>query len=485
MTDEYENILNAEKFWPLLRSLECNDDSLVLVFNDDATFERAKEIWDWANGDEDRYFIMVIGAGDCGWNDERQPYLVRTLEYDEEENVARLVGEPRDWLDVAHSYDFDIGSLAEDILNDHEDLGHDTAQDSAESTSEAMVKRNTQGDSRDSFITEVLDLEESESESESEISSDDDDDEDSSNSDSDWDAADSNFGDDEMSDEDDMIITGAGISVGGNERGGSDVDTDLKCGDRLISFFNDGSADDVGDDFEMSSEGEVEGVPEIEEETAESLAGNKRKSLVRRKDDMSKAMSVPFGTNFPVAVEFKNKLRRFGTKIRCMYCGTRGRFDIRYRVQRRYWVPTSIKMTLNPRGVEFYSGIKWHIFGLMTPGHMKLKKKHTLATIPLPGSLTIPKLFEVGPRLEVNWAIGLADLKGQTVMIGGMNTTIPDDSVLELDLLHPSRNKLKQWAPRVKPLDFKIESRLSAKAETYIGLAFSIPTKIMGTFAVA
>lgn len=130
-------------------------------------------------------------------------------------------------------------------------------------------------------------------------------------------------------------------------------------------------------------------------------------------------------------------------------------------------------------------GLKWHLFGLMTPTDLKLKKTINLASIKLPGSLIIPNLFEVGPMLDLSWTVGIADLKGQTVMRGGMNTTIPDNSVLELDLLDPSRNKLSQWALKVKPLDFHIENRLSVKAETFIALAFSIPAKIMGTFDFA
>lgn len=492
MPDEYENILNAEKFWPLLRSLECKDDSLILKFNDDATFERAKEIWDWANGEDDRYFIMVIGAGDCGWNDERQPYLIRALEYDEKENVARLVGGPRDWLDVAHSYDLDIGSLAENRPNDLEDYESGVEQDSAGSTSEVMVKRNAQEGIRDSFITDVLDLEESESENENESQSQSEtggdsssDGEDSTESDSDWDATEVDIGNSEILDESDVATSEAGINAGDYEGSRSNVDSDLKCGDRLISLFRDEGADDLGDDFEVSTEGEVEGVPDSEIETANSPTEHTKNRLIRRKDGVSKAMSVPFGSNFPVAFEFKNKLRRFGTKVRCMYCGTRGRFDIRYRVQRKYGVPTAFNMTLNPRGVEFYMGIKWHLFGLMGPKDVKLKKTVKLATIKLPGSLNIPNLFEVGPMLDLNWTVGIADLKGQTVMVGGMNTTIPDDFVIELDFLHPSRLKIGQWAPKVKPLDFRIENRLSVKAETFIALAFSIPAKVMGTFDFA
>ena len=453
MTNEYENILNAEKFWPLLKSLGCASDGLRMVFNDDVTFERAKGIWDWANGEDDRHFIMVIGAGDCGWNDERQPYLVRTLDYEEEGNVAKLMGEPRDWSDIAHSYDLDIGSLAEDALDRDHDDGGNMKGDGAENPVDEVVKRNAQSTDRDGFITEVLGLEESDSSGEDTSEADR-----SSDSGNESDAEEGNN------------------SVRNSNEDPSKLVLEVDSEPDVDALFSDEFADGSEDDIEFSSEGKIQPIYEFGEETISDEADGTKDSSLRKSKELSKPMSIPFRMNLPLAVEFKDKVGRYGTKLRCMYCGTRGRFDVHYKIQRKNWLPTAIIMTLNPRGIEFYMGVKWHIFGVIRE---KRQKDFTLATMPLPGSLVISKLVEVGPELTANWAVAFADLKGQTVMAGGVNTTIPDNSI-EVDLLHPWRNNFDQWSPVVKPPIFKVESRLSAKIETFIGLALNMKAVIMG-----
>lgn len=111
MPADHENIINMEKFFPLIKSLTCDEKGLTLAFKDDATFEKAKAIWDWANGAENRSFVMVAGAGDCGWNEDRQPYIIRTLQYDEDGNIAHLLGGPADWETIAHSFDLVVGHV--------------------------------------------------------------------------------------------------------------------------------------------------------------------------------------------------------------------------------------------------------------------------------------------------------------------------------------------------------------------------------------
>jgi hypothetical protein len=106
-----EHIISMEKFLHLTKSVYCDQDGISIAFTDNTTFEKAKKIWDWANGAENRSFILVAGAGDCGWNEHRQPFIVRTLNF-EGSNVVRLNGGPESWQDVAHSYDLVVGHIA-------------------------------------------------------------------------------------------------------------------------------------------------------------------------------------------------------------------------------------------------------------------------------------------------------------------------------------------------------------------------------------
>ena len=72
-----------ERFDDMLTDIKCNDNSIEMVFKDDATFAYTQEVWDWVNGDQNSSFVMVAGAGDCGNNTRRLPYVVTTLQYDE------------------------------------------------------------------------------------------------------------------------------------------------------------------------------------------------------------------------------------------------------------------------------------------------------------------------------------------------------------------------------------------------------------------
>ncbi|KAJ9657809.1 hypothetical protein H2201_008022 [Coniosporium apollinis] len=85
-----ENILSMEKFEPLLTSVE---------------------LWDWVNGADDHSFLMVAGAGDCGDNPHRVPYLVHSIQYDEAANTARLDATTDEWKNLVHSYELRVGRV--------------------------------------------------------------------------------------------------------------------------------------------------------------------------------------------------------------------------------------------------------------------------------------------------------------------------------------------------------------------------------------
>ncbi|MCJ1424039.1 hypothetical protein MMC29_001926 [Sticta canariensis] len=111
MPGEAENILSMEKFYPLLKSVNCTQDRITLAFKDDKAFAYAQKVWDWVNGADDHAFVMVAGLGDCGWNSHRQPFTVTSIAYDEGLNTARLTAKLTDWRTIAHTYDLTVGHV--------------------------------------------------------------------------------------------------------------------------------------------------------------------------------------------------------------------------------------------------------------------------------------------------------------------------------------------------------------------------------------
>ena len=95
----------------MLTRISCSDTSLSLTFDDDASFAYAKRVWDWVNGADNHAFLLVVGAGDCGTNAHRIPYLVSTLAYDEDGNTAHLTVRTGEWKDLVHTYELHVGSV--------------------------------------------------------------------------------------------------------------------------------------------------------------------------------------------------------------------------------------------------------------------------------------------------------------------------------------------------------------------------------------
>jgi hypothetical protein len=111
MPGNVENIITMERFYGMLKSVNCTEQEMTLAFKDDATFAYAQRVWDWVNGAENHTFVMVAGVGDCQWNRRRQPFNVSSIAYDEDTNTARLKAQLTEWATIAHSYDLDVGHV--------------------------------------------------------------------------------------------------------------------------------------------------------------------------------------------------------------------------------------------------------------------------------------------------------------------------------------------------------------------------------------
>jgi hypothetical protein len=112
MPGDSENVLSMENFKPMLESVECSPSGMTLKFIDDETFAYAQRVWDWVNGADDHTFLIVAAAGDCGTDKPRIPYLVSSIQYDEELNSARLTATTDDWKNCVHAYELHVGKTA-------------------------------------------------------------------------------------------------------------------------------------------------------------------------------------------------------------------------------------------------------------------------------------------------------------------------------------------------------------------------------------
>ena len=105
-----------ERFANKLKSVDCSED-MMLEFIDEEAFTYAKKVWNWVNKDVNNSFVMVTNYAGCADDLERLPFVVSNIRYDEVANKAHLTADKKEWEEVAHSYDLNVGHVP--LTNNH------------------------------------------------------------------------------------------------------------------------------------------------------------------------------------------------------------------------------------------------------------------------------------------------------------------------------------------------------------------------------
>ncbi|GAB1316114.1 hypothetical protein MFIFM68171_06324 [Madurella fahalii] len=109
-----ENIVNLEMIDDMVRQVTCpsSEGEFKVAFAEEADFNDAEDIWQWVNQEADNHFLLLVGAGTCGWNTERIVYNVTDLIYNDEAETAVLEAKRTTWKLAAHTFDLTVGSAA-------------------------------------------------------------------------------------------------------------------------------------------------------------------------------------------------------------------------------------------------------------------------------------------------------------------------------------------------------------------------------------
>ncbi|KAI9927857.1 hypothetical protein ASPWEDRAFT_29249 [Aspergillus wentii DTO 134E9] len=97
------HLLSMEKFRNLLSSVQCTNNTMTVGFKDQQIYDWSKEAWG-----TNHTFTVVAGAGDCGWNENRLPFVVSRVQFGANK-MARLIGRPSNWEAVASDYELSVG----------------------------------------------------------------------------------------------------------------------------------------------------------------------------------------------------------------------------------------------------------------------------------------------------------------------------------------------------------------------------------------
>ncbi|CAG9956726.1 unnamed protein product [Clonostachys rosea f. rosea IK726] len=115
MAGKSEAFVDIEYFGDRIESISCPQDGagkITIDFVDENDLGAASQIWNWVSEDPSNSFVIMIGAGDCGWNTERVLYSVQGLDFDSDTKTVLLQSDHISWKQAIHSYDLNIGKAA-------------------------------------------------------------------------------------------------------------------------------------------------------------------------------------------------------------------------------------------------------------------------------------------------------------------------------------------------------------------------------------
>jgi len=107
-----ENIINLDMIDDMVAEVTCPKNAtgqLKLRFSEEADFDNAEDIWQWLNEETDHHFVMVVGPGACGDNEERLLYTATGLVYNDDKETAVLDVQETTWKEAAHTFDLSLG----------------------------------------------------------------------------------------------------------------------------------------------------------------------------------------------------------------------------------------------------------------------------------------------------------------------------------------------------------------------------------------
>ncbi|PYH96118.1 hypothetical protein BO71DRAFT_185441 [Aspergillus ellipticus CBS 707.79] len=116
-TGENENVLGMEVFSDLLSNVTCTNSSMTVGFADSEAYSYAKNSWSWVNAVSNRTFIMVAGPSQCGWNEQRLPFLISAASFRDDISAARLTGNASTWEELLGEFEITVGPAPSDMVS--------------------------------------------------------------------------------------------------------------------------------------------------------------------------------------------------------------------------------------------------------------------------------------------------------------------------------------------------------------------------------
>ena len=110
-------VLSMERFSDVLDAAECASDCVMLKFKDaEVDFDRVRAEWAWVNEQEEHYIVLVTESERCNVPDgdgtDRQPWHVKSIDFDDDSNTVTLRAEPKTWRDAFDHWRLRVSSAS-------------------------------------------------------------------------------------------------------------------------------------------------------------------------------------------------------------------------------------------------------------------------------------------------------------------------------------------------------------------------------------
>ncbi|EED20788.1 conserved hypothetical protein [Talaromyces stipitatus ATCC 10500] len=115
--DDGESIISLERLQGLTTSIKCSNDTIALQLNDASAYVQLRNQWDWMNQAENNTVILVTGAGQCDWNEDRQPFSISSFSYSNNNTELVLSGSRVEWREIASNYHLHMSTMAQTALS--------------------------------------------------------------------------------------------------------------------------------------------------------------------------------------------------------------------------------------------------------------------------------------------------------------------------------------------------------------------------------
>ncbi|PVI00140.1 hypothetical protein DM02DRAFT_628768 [Periconia macrospinosa] len=419
-----EKLVPIENFADRLKSIKCDNSSIVIEFTSNDCFEYASSVWDWVNKDKENKMTLVTKAGQCDPDQDRDPFSVSDAKFDKNGLKATLSAKRLTWEKAAHDYTLKTYQQSSSPKPQQKRYDLESLQKAAREAEELAIEARR------------LAIEASQKQKE--------------------------------------------------KRGFNPLDkvTDAVDDGKKKADEAAQKAKEASEAAAKEAEKAAQEAKKKADEEAKKAAEESKKQAEEAKRIAEEAAKINIGENREMNIDFKIDQTLFdyekskhGMAVKASAeVKTSGKLLLDVDIQVSGDEIKKGKMTLRPKGLKTSM-----VLGLTADGKIgknPIKFELPKVTIPV-AAISIPNIIHLGPKIEGSIFVGSSTLEGKaTASIGG-KAVFPDDAIMSIDIVNKDGNTAKGWEPKFEKIDPQFSASLEGGVRTGISLAIGLEASII------